>query len=70
MFGWAAGAGVDWKLPIDQGSSWVFGVEYLHYQFLNSGAFSSENFVSNFDFNGHQSVDTVKGRISYLFFIH
>jgi outer membrane immunogenic protein len=33
MFGWAAGLGVDWKFPIDAGSSWVFGVEYLHYGF-------------------------------------
>ena len=33
MFGWAAGAGVDWKFWHDAGSAWVLGVEYLHYGF-------------------------------------
>jgi opacity protein-like surface antigen len=70
MLGWALGAGVDWKMPIDQGSSFVLGLEYLHYEFpkntisLADGGFST-NFVSN-----NQSVDAVKGRISYLFSIH
>jgi outer membrane immunogenic protein len=67
LFGWAAGAGVDWKFQIDQGSAWVLGVEYLHYQFLNSSSFNSDTL--GFDI-GKQSVDTVKGRISYLFSIH
>ncbi|MGE5301749.1 MAG: outer membrane protein [Alphaproteobacteria bacterium] len=70
MFGWAAGAGVDWKLPVDAGSAWVFGVEYLHYGFPERTIKFTDNTGVSFAFNAKESVDTVKGRISYLFSIH
>ncbi|THD70463.1 MAG: porin family protein [Bradyrhizobium sp.] len=70
LFGWVAGAGVDYKVMQNANSSWVFGVEYLHYQF-NSNTFTlSDNGFNTVTFNGKQSVDTVMGRISYLFAIH
>jgi outer membrane immunogenic protein len=73
MLGWAAGAGIDWKYQIDPGSAVVLGVEYLRYQFgsntlvLADNQFGSGN---NFGINTKESVDTIKGRISYLFSIH
>jgi len=77
MLGWAAGAGVDWKWPVDAGSSWVFGLEYLHYGFpTNTLTLADDTFGlggipgTNISFNTKQSVDTIKGRISYLFSIH
>jgi outer membrane immunogenic protein len=70
MFGWAAGAGVDWKLPVDAGSAWVFGIEYLHYGFPDQTiTFNGPN-GGSFSFTGKENVDTIKGRISYLFSIH
>jgi outer membrane immunogenic protein len=81
MFGWAAGAGVDWKFWHDAGSAWVLGVEYLHYgfgdqtvtfqttspstlgKFLGTGG-------NTFAVTTTERVDTIKGRISYLFSIH
>ncbi len=70
--GWAAGAGLDWKLPVDAGSAWVFGVEYLHYEFPADTITLADNlgYEGSFAINTKQSVDTVKGRISYLFSIH
>jgi outer membrane immunogenic protein len=70
MFGWAAGAGVDWKLPVDAGSAWVFGVEYLHYGFPEHTIKFTDNTGVSFAFNAKESVDTIKGRVSYLFSIH
>jgi outer membrane immunogenic protein len=69
LVGAAVGAGIDWKMPIP---NWIFGVEYLHYEFpkhtislvdsLGSGATAFTT--------GRETVDAVKGRISYLFPIH
>ena len=70
MFGWAAGAGVDWKHPIDAGSAWVLGVEYLHYGFPSQTVTFSGPNGGSFSFTGKENVDTIKGRISYLFSIH
>jgi outer membrane immunogenic protein len=70
LFGWVAGAGVDYKIMQDAGSSWVFGVEYLHYQFDSNTFTLNDGFGLTTSFNGKQSVDTVVGRISYLFAIH
>jgi len=70
MFGWATGAGVDWKLPLDAGSALVFGVEYLHYGFPEQTITISNKAGGSFAFNAKEHVDTVKGRISYLFSIH
>ena len=73
MFGWAAGAGIDWKYEIDPGSAVVLGVKYLHYGFGNNTLTLAENQFgtgNSFAINTKQSVDTVTGRISYLFSIH
>jgi outer membrane immunogenic protein len=76
MLGWAAGGGIHWKWPVDAGSAWVFGVEYLHYGFpantITLADNSSGNTTPGWDItlNSKQSVDTIKGRISYLFSIH
>jgi outer membrane immunogenic protein len=70
MFGWAAGAGIDWKWPVDAGSAWVFGVEYLHYGFGDHTITLTDNAGGSFAFTATAKVDTVKGRISYLFSIH
>jgi outer membrane immunogenic protein len=70
VLGWAAGAGFDWKWPADAGSAWVFGVDYLHYGFGTQNINVSDNAGSSFAFHNTMSVDTVKGRISYLFSIH
>jgi outer membrane immunogenic protein len=70
MFGWAAGAGVDWKFWHDAGSAWILGVEYLHYGFGDHTITLTDNAGSSFAFNATEKVDTVKGRISYLFSIH
>jgi hypothetical protein len=70
MLGWAAGVGGDWKFPLDQGSSLVLGVQYLHYQFPTNTFTLTDNAGGAFAFNRSQSVDTIKGRLSYLFAIH
>ena len=70
MFGWAAGFGVDWKLPIDAGSAWVFGVEYLHYGFPSQTITMSGTFGNSLSFSAKENVDTIKARVSYLFAIH
>ncbi len=70
--GWSLGAGIDWRYQIDQGSSWVFGVEYLHYGFPADTITLTDQLGSgeSLAINSKQSVDTIKGRISYLFSIH
>jgi outer membrane immunogenic protein len=81
MFGWAAGAGVDWKFWHDAGSAWVLGVEYLHYGFGDQTVTfqtTSPSTLGKFLGTGGNTVavtttervDTIKGRISYLFSIH
>ncbi len=70
--GWTLGAGLDWKWPVDAGSAWVFGVEYLHYGFPAHTVSVTDNLGagSSIDLNSKLSVDTIKARISYLFSIH
>jgi outer membrane immunogenic protein len=81
MFGWVVGAGLDYKWQLDQGSAIIFGVEYLHYQFDNhSLAFGPSQLINSSDAgvipqtftigDASQTIDTIKGRISYLFSIH
>jgi outer membrane immunogenic protein len=72
-FGWAAGAGIDWKYEIDPGSAVVLGVKYLHYGFGNNTLTLADNQFgsgASFGINTKESVDVVTGRISYLFSIH
>jgi len=70
MLGWAAGAGIDWKWPVDAGSAWVFGVEYLHYDFGTQTITVSNNAGASSAVHTTVSADAVKGRVSYLFSIH
>jgi outer membrane immunogenic protein len=79
MFGWTVGAGLDYKWQIDQGSAVILGVEYLHYQFgEHSLAFgplqqTEPLFGATSTFtigDATQTIDVIKGRISYLFSIH
>jgi outer membrane immunogenic protein len=72
VFGWAAGAGIDYKWQIDPGSAVVLGVEYLHYQFDTNSITLPDNFGTGnaIGLNTKESVDTIKGRISWLFSIH
>ena len=73
MFGWAAGGGIDYKWQIDPGSAVIFGVQYLHYGFGSNTLTLADNQFgsgSSFAINTKESVDTIKGRISYLFSIH
>jgi outer membrane immunogenic protein len=73
MFGWAVGAGLDWKWQIDPGSAWILGVQYMHYQFGSDTLTLSDNTFGtgiSIGQNIKESVDTIKGRISYLFSIH
>jgi opacity protein-like surface antigen len=80
MFGWTAGAGLDYKWQIDPGSAVIFGVEYLHYGFGQHSVTFSTTSPGGFGFLGtpgntfsmttKDSVDVVKARISYLFSIH
>jgi len=85
MFGWTVGAGLDYKWQIDQNSAVILGVEYLHYQFdEHSLAFgppqqTGTNILGLSDFahtstftigDATQTIDVIKGRISYFFSIH
>jgi hypothetical protein len=67
MLGFSGGAGLDWKLP---GSGWIFGVEYLHYEFPKHTIALSDGTGLIGVVDTRETVDTVKGRISYLFPIH
>jgi outer membrane immunogenic protein len=77
MFGWAVGGGLDYKWQLDAGSAVVFGVQYLHYQFgrdtltlVNNGTIGDDAANLSIGVNTSETVDVVKGRISYLFSIH
>ncbi len=70
LFGWAAGGGIDWKLPLNAGSALVFGVEYLHYGLPEQWITISNNAGAIRAFRANENVDAIKGRISYLFSIH
>jgi outer membrane immunogenic protein len=79
MLGWTVGAGLDYKWQIDQNSAVIFGFQYLHYQFDNhSLTFGPLQRVSTFNNETStftigdmsQTIDVIKGRISYLFSIH
>src|SRR5262249_45059938 len=63
---------IDYKYEIDPGSAVVLGVKYLHYGFGNNTLTLADNFGTgtSFAINTKQDVDTITGRISYLFSIH
>jgi len=70
LFGWTAGAGIDYKWQLDPGSAIIFGIDYKHYGFGNHTFTVADNNGGSFSFNSSQNIDVVKGRISYLFSIH
>jgi len=70
MLGGAVGAGFDWKWNTDAGAAWVFGAEYLHYDFGAQTLTVSNNAGVSSSFRSSVTADAVKGRISYLFGIH
>jgi len=61
-FGWVAGLGVETRL---WGSNWLARVEYLHYDFLDSGSSFSTGSVGFT--SGHLTVDVVRAGLSYKF---
>jgi outer membrane immunogenic protein len=76
MLGWTVGAGLDYKWQLDQGSAVIFGVEYLHYEFAEHSIAFGGPLCPCFDTttftigNATQTIDAIKGRISWLFSIH
>jgi opacity protein-like surface antigen len=70
MFGWTAGAGIDYKWQLDPGSAIIFGIDYKHYGFGNHTFTLAGSNGGSFSVNASESIDVVKGRISYLFSIH
>jgi opacity protein-like surface antigen len=61
-FGWVAGLGVETRL---WDSNWLARLEYLHYDFLDSGSsFSTGSIPSTSD---HVTVDVVRAALSYKF---
>jgi len=63
LFGWALGAGLDYKLT----RNWVLGAEYLHYDFGKVGFSLNNSGGVSLAGSGKTTVDAVKGRISWLF---
>jgi opacity protein-like surface antigen len=61
-FGAVVGAGVEARL---WDSNWLARVEYLHYDFGDSGSFSSSD--GSFRTSGHLTVDVVRAGLSYKF---
>jgi outer membrane immunogenic protein len=61
-FGWVAGIGVETRL---WNSNWLARLEYLHYDFLDSG--SSFDTGSPAFTSGHVTVDVVRAGLSYKF---
>jgi outer membrane immunogenic protein len=70
LFGWTAGAGIDYKWQLDAGSAIIFGIDYKHYGFGTHTFTVADNNGGSFSFSSSQDIDVVKGRISYLFSIH
>jgi opacity protein-like surface antigen len=70
MFGWTAGAGIDYKWQLDPGSAVIFGIDYKHYGFGRHTLSFAGPEGGTFSINASQDVDVIKGRISYLFSIH
>jgi hypothetical protein len=66
LLGAAVGGGFDCRWT----GSWIVGVEYLHYEFPRHTISLNDNSASASFISSRQSVDAVKGRVSYLFPIH
>jgi outer membrane immunogenic protein len=67
-WGWVAGVGAETRIAQ---SNWLGRVEYLHYDFGNSGS-SSESLVASggsfsvTDTTGRLTADVVRAGVSYL----
>ena len=72
-FGWVAGAGAEARLF---GSNWLVRVEYLHYDFgqfersHNIETFSGDVELDRRKTSGRQTIDIVRGGLSYKFGPH
>ena len=70
MLGWTIGAGIDYKWQLDPGSALVFGVEYQYFNFpTQTFTFSGPSGLS-VALDSKETVNVVKGKISYLFSLH
>jgi outer membrane immunogenic protein len=71
MLGFTLGAGIDYKWQVDPGSAVVFGLVYQYYNFPSQTfTFTSPNSGLSSAFTSSETVNVIKGRISYLFSIH
>jgi outer membrane immunogenic protein len=70
MFGYTFGAGIDWKWQIDSGSALVFGVEYQYFNFPTQTFTLTGPSGLSLALDTKETINVVKGRISYLFSIH
>jgi outer membrane immunogenic protein len=62
-FGWVAGLGVETRL-LD--TNWLARLEYLHYDFGNSGSTANSQFL-NWGTSGNLTADVIRAGISYKF---
>ena len=70
MLGYTLGVGLDYKVQIDPGSAWVFGVQYQYYNFPTQTFTFSGPAGGSLALSTSETINVVKGRISYLFSIH
>jgi opacity protein-like surface antigen len=70
MLGWTVGAGLDYKWQLDAGSALIFGVEYQYFNFPSQTFTFTGPSGGSLAFNTSETINVVKGRISYLFSIH
>jgi opacity protein-like surface antigen len=68
LFGWVAGAGLEWKFA----SSWLIRAEWLHYDFGRQNnselfTFASANLADVDNSNSRTTVDVVRAALSYKF---
>jgi outer membrane immunogenic protein len=67
-FGWVSGIGGEFRLGA---SNWIGRIEYLHYDFGSVETKNSANFIgatgSFADATGRQTIDVVRGGVSYKF---
>lgn len=70
MFGWTIGAGIDYKWQLDPGSALVFGVEYQYFNFPSQTFTFTGPAGASVAFDTKETINVVKGKISYLFSLH
>jgi outer membrane immunogenic protein len=70
MLGWTIGAGIDYKWQLDPGSALVFGVEYQYFNFPSQTFTFSGPSGASVALDTKETINVVKGKISYLFSLH